>query len=73
MKVGDVMARKVITVSPNNAVRQAAKVMLEHGVSGLPVVDDDGEVVGIITEGDLLRRSELGLAAVAEPGHQSAV
>lgn len=71
MKVGDVMARKVITVSPNNAVRQAAKVMLEHGVSGLPVVDDDGEVVGIITEGDLLRRSELGLAAVAEPGHQS--
>ena len=45
---------------------QAAKVMLEHGVSGLPVVDDDGEVVGIITEGDLLRRSELGLAAVVE-------
>jgi len=60
MKAQDVMTTNVATVSPNNSVRQAAKVMLARRVSGLPVVDDEGRLVGLISEGDLLRRSELG-------------
>ncbi|MDW6023497.1 CBS domain-containing protein [Mesorhizobium sp. BAC0120] len=64
MKAKDVMTAKVITISPDNGVRQAAKLMLAHSVSGLPVVDDDGHLIGIISEGDLLRRSELGSGAM---------
>lgn len=65
MKVKDVMATIVITVSPDNSVRRAAGIMLEKHVSGLPVVDDKGMLVGLISEGDLLRRSELGLPTIA--------
>jgi CBS domain-containing protein len=60
MKAKDLMTTKVTTVSPDNSVRQAAKVMLARSVSGVPVIDDDGRLVGLISEGDLLRRSELG-------------
>ena len=48
MKAKDVMTTKVATVSPDNSVRQAAKVMLARRVSGLPVIDDDGRLVGLI-------------------------
>ena len=65
MKDKDVMTTKVTTISPDNSVRQAAKVMLARRVSGLPVIDDDGGLVGLISEGDLLRRSELGSGTVA--------
>ena len=44
MKAKDVMTTKVATVSPDNSVRQAAKVMLARRVSGLPVIDDDGAI-----------------------------
>ena len=54
MKAKDVMTTKVTTISPDNSVRQAAKVMLARRVSGLPVIDDDGGLVGLISEGDLL-------------------
>jgi CBS domain-containing protein len=64
MKAKDVMTTKVTTISPDNSVRQAAKVMLARRVSGLPVIDDDGGLVGLISEGDLLRRSELGSGTV---------
>ncbi|HWK64722.1 MAG TPA: CBS domain-containing protein [Rhizobiaceae bacterium] len=67
MKASDVMTTKVATVTPDHSVRHAAKIMLENHVSGLPVVDDGGRLIGIVTEGDLLRRSELGLATVASP------
>lgn len=67
MKASDVMTTKVVTVSPDHSVRHAAKIMLDNHVSGLPVIDDDGLLVGIISEGDLLRRSELGLVAIASP------
>jgi len=59
MKAGDVMTRDVVTVSAGATVAEAIRLMLDHRVSGLPVVDD-GKVVGILTEGDLLRRSETG-------------
>ncbi len=60
MKAADVMTRSVITARPESTVAEAARLMLQHRISGLPVVDDRGRVIGIITEGDLLRRTETG-------------
>ena len=56
MTIEDVMTRDLITVTPAMPIHQAARLMVEHGVSGLPVVDDDGRLVGIISEGDLILR-----------------
>jgi CBS domain-containing protein len=56
MRVQDVMTPDVITVAPEVFVHKAARLMSDHGVSGLPVVDADGRVVGIVTEGDLILR-----------------
>ncbi|MEZ2128271.1 MULTISPECIES: CBS domain-containing protein [unclassified Sinorhizobium] len=71
MHVKDVMMTKVVTVSPDNSVKRAAEVMLANHVSGLPVVDDKGRLVGIISEGDLLRRAELGGGAIAALGDEN--
>jgi CBS-domain-containing membrane protein len=60
MKARDVMTERVISIAPDANVLQAARLMLQNHVSGLPVVDDNGALLGIITEGDFLRRSELG-------------
>lgn len=54
MKVGDVMTTEVRTIDPDAPVKEAAMVMVKAGVSGLPVVDDDRKVVGIITEADFV-------------------
>jgi CBS domain-containing protein len=60
MQVRDVMTQKVISVGVDEATVKAARMMLQNKVSGLPVVDADGNLVGIVTEGDFLRRGELG-------------
>ena len=60
MKALDVMVRDVVTVSPDADVKEAIKLLAEHDISALPVVDADGNVVGVISEGDLIRREELG-------------
>lgn len=60
MNAADIMTEQVITVTPDTPIAEAAWLMLHHRVSGLPVRDRDGAVVGIITEGDLLRRAETG-------------
>src|SRR6266478_6205312 len=60
MNVADVMTRKVITVKPETTIAEAARRMLRHRIGGLPVVDKGGAVVGVVTEGDLLRRAETG-------------
>ena len=59
MKASDVMTRDVLTVGRETSVANAIRMMLENNISGLPVLDN-GKVVGILTEGDLLRRSETG-------------
>ncbi|MCA1491786.1 CBS domain-containing protein [Ensifer sp. NBAIM29] len=59
MLVKDVMTTKIVKLSPDNSVRKAARLMFEHHVSGIPVVDDEGHLLGVISEGDLLRRTEL--------------
>jgi len=60
MKAMDVMTRDVVTVTPDDAVADAIKLLAEHDVSALPVVDDEGSVVGIISEADLVHRDEIG-------------
>ena len=60
MQVSDVMTRKVISVVAGETVLKAARLMLQNGISGLPVVDAQDNVVGMVTEGDFLRRSEIG-------------
>lgn len=58
MKAEDVMTRDVISIGPDATVLQAARLMLQHHISGLPVVDKDGKLVGVLSEGDFLRRRE---------------
>jgi len=60
MKAAHIMTHNVVSVQPNTAVLEAARLMLLHGISGLPVVDSNNHIVGIVTEGDLLRRAETG-------------
>lgn len=58
MKAVDVMTRNVVSVKPDATVLQAARQMLQQHISGLPVIDDDGRLVGVLSEGDFLRRRE---------------
>jgi CBS-domain-containing membrane protein len=58
MKAKDVMTRHVVSIAPDATVLQAARLMLQHHISGLPVVDSAGALVGILSEGDFLRRRE---------------
>jgi CBS domain-containing protein len=60
MKASDVMTQRVISVGSDATVMQAARLMLQNKISGVPVVDPKGALVGIVTEGDFLRRTELG-------------
>jgi CBS domain-containing protein len=59
MKARDVMVMNVITVGPDASVREVANILLRNRISALPVVDTHGELIGIISEGDLARRVEL--------------
>lgn len=60
MKASDVMTRNVVSVAPDASVLEAVRLMLQHRISGLPVVDAAGNLQGIVTEGDFLRRAETG-------------
>ena len=60
MRAHHIMTRDVITVTPHTTIEEAAKIMLETRISGLPVMDDAGRLVGIVSESDFLRRSEIG-------------
>lgn len=56
MRVVDLMASDVISVRPETSLRDAARLMVEKGISGLPVTDESGTLVGLISEGDFLRK-----------------
>ena len=82
MKVRDLMTRQVVTVSPETTLKEVARVMMDRKISGMPVVDVEGHLVGVVSEGDivhqesirrpgtslmsLLRRSEGSALAVGE-------
>ena len=59
MKARDVMTAPVLTVKSDSSVRDVAQLFVKHRISGAPVVDDQGHLVGMISEGDLMRRTEL--------------
>ncbi len=56
----DVMTTNVVTVGPDTDVRAIARSLIERGISAVPVVDHAGHVIGIVSEGDLMRRAEAG-------------
>lgn len=60
MNAGDVMTTGVVTVTAETPVGEIVALLLRHGISAVPVVDGLGNVVGLVSEGDLLRRVELG-------------
>jgi CBS domain-containing protein len=59
MKVADIMTREVASVRPETPVREVAQMMLERRISGVPVIDAEARVLGIVSEGDLIRRPEI--------------
>lgn len=60
MRAHQIMTRQVITVGPDTSIVEAADAMLRHHVSGLPVVDGAGKLLGIVSEADFIRRAEIG-------------
>jgi CBS domain-containing protein len=60
MKASDVMVSPVVTVKPSASVKEVAKIFLERRISAVPAVDDQGKLVGIVSEGDLMHRAEAG-------------
>ena len=59
MQVQEIMTKDVLTVRPQTTVREVAELLVSHKISGLPVVDDAGKLVGIISEGDLMSKEIL--------------
>jgi len=60
MRARDIMVSSVVTTTPHSTIKDAAKTLLSHHISALPVVDSQAKLVGIISEGDLFRRAETG-------------
>ncbi len=58
MNASDIMTKTVITGRPDTTVKKAAELMLQHRISAIPVLDQNGGIVGIVSEGDLMRRVE---------------
>lgn len=65
MRTAEIMTRPVVSTSPETPLREAIVQLIEEGFAGLPVVDDDGQVVGIMTEADALRGGAAGGGDVA--------
>src|SRR6516164_3717918 len=60
MKAADVMVSNVITAGVNASIDEVATILLKNHISGAPVLGENGDLVGIVSEGDLLRRPEIG-------------
>ena len=59
MNVAEVMTRQPVTARPDMSVREVARLLLQHRISAVPVVDAAGKLMGIVSEGDLVRRGEV--------------
>ena len=66
MKVADVMTNEVVTVPPGASLKEAARLLIEHRISGLPVVDNQNHVLGVVSEADVLPK-ELGGVPLHRP------
>lgn len=58
LKAKDIMTKDVITVKPDATVEELAKVFIEHNISGVPVVNENGDLAGIVTENDLISQNK---------------
>ncbi len=58
LKAKDIMTRDVITVKPEATIKELARLLTDHRISGVPVVNDRGEIAGIVTENDLIRKNK---------------
>jgi CBS domain-containing protein len=58
LKAGDIMTKDVITVSPSTTIEEFARLLVDKRISGAPVVDEKGELIGIVTENDLIRKNK---------------
>ena len=72
LQVQEIMSRNPVSVSQDDTVERAAQMMLEHTISGLPVVDESGKVVGIITQSDVFR-AFMHITGVLQGGVQFAL
>lgn len=72
MKIIDIMTRDPVTVGPYDTIEEAAMIMLERGISGLPVVDDNSAVVAMITQSDIFR-ALISLTGITHGGIQFAL
>jgi len=63
MRAADVMTAHVITVDGNATVQAVAALLSERGISGVPVVEEGNRVIGMVSEGDLIHRQEIGTEA----------
>jgi CBS domain-containing protein len=67
MRAHQIMTKYVTTVTPHTSIEDAANIMLRCHLSGVPVVNDDGSLIGIVSESDFLRRSEIGTERKRSP------
>mgnify|MGYP001576788584 CR=1 FL=1 len=58
LKAKDIMTTNVITVKPSTTIEELSKKLMEHNISGVPVVNDEGDLLGIVTENDLISRNK---------------
>lgn len=80
MRAHQIMTRKVITATVDTPIADAARTLLEHHISGMPVLDAKGKLVGVVSQGDFMRRAEIGtqrkrsrwLKMLLGPGHEAA-
>ena len=60
MRIAEVMSTELVTVRPDQSLKDVVQAMVDHGVSAVPVVDADGRVAGIVTEADVMSREAYG-------------
>ncbi|WP_069365882.1 CBS domain-containing protein [Salisediminibacterium beveridgei] len=56
-RIKDIMTKEVVTITPDTSVEDTAKLLLKHHFSGVPVVDEDGVLQGVVSEGDIIKRA----------------
>jgi len=69
LKAKDIMTSDVISVSTSTTVEEFARILVERRISGAPVIDDQGSLIGIVTENDLIRKNK----KISYPHHREAL
>lgn len=69
MTVAEIMVLDVLCVAPTTPLKEVARLLLEHGISGVPVVTDDGEVLGVVSSGDILIKVSADLGRREHPSN----